>query len=363
MKNTRNRTQTGLHAGMIAGLFLLLGVTGALAQDPSGEVIETESHLFERMAEGVYHARGTGEVRVISNALLIVGAHDALLVDSHVTPNAGRALLDAVAEVTDKPVRYLINSHYHFDHAHGNQAFPEEVEIIGHRFTREKLSGERGNVLEEGTFISFTENVPEQVQELERQVAEADDPERRRELEAQLSVQRAHMESLAETEPTPPNVTIEREMTIHQSVADGTREIQLLHLGRAHTAGDVVVYLPDEELVFTGDIMVPGLAYMGDAYVQDWPATLEALKTLEFDTILPGHGAPTQDLALIDHFQAYLRDLWQSTGELKTRGLNAEEAAEQVDMTGHSANFPQINGPGADVRAIRRIYELMDSED
>ncbi len=79
---------------------------------------------------------GTGSVFTMSNVMVLVGEFDTLVVDSHVTPAAARALLDSIPVITDKPVRYLVNSHYHFDHAHGAQAFPEGIEIIGHEFTR-----------------------------------------------------------------------------------------------------------------------------------------------------------------------------------------------------------------------------------
>lgn len=324
--------------------------------------IETRTHVFTPVADGVYHVAGTGAVNVMSNSMLVVGEHDLLLVDSHVTPNAARALIDAVRSVSEKPVRYLVNTHYHFDHAHGNQVFPPEVEIIGHSFTREKLSGERGNVLEEMTFLSFTEGVPDQIATLQQQIANESDAARREQLQAQLSVQEAHLASLAETEPTPPNITVDTEMRIYQSVNGGGREIRIIHPGRGHTAGDVVVFLPHEKVVFTGDLMLPFLAYMGDAWVQDWPDTLEELKALDFDVLVPGHGPPMYDRAPIDHFQAYMRDLWQQAVAMHAAGNSIQETADTIDLTAHSANYPQIRGTGADVRAIRRIFELLDSD-
>jgi len=105
-------------------LLAVFGYVNAQGEPPS--VIETSSHIFTEMADGVYQVTGTGEVYVMSNALMLVGANDVLLVDSHVTPNAANELLRSVQEVTDKPVRYLVNSHYHFDHAHGNQVFPNK---------------------------------------------------------------------------------------------------------------------------------------------------------------------------------------------------------------------------------------------
>ena len=360
-KRFRLFTLTTLAAGVTA---VMLGYTNVQlsAQTPAPSVIETNSHRFSQIADGVYHYVGTGAVNVMSNGMLVVGENDLLLVDSHVTPGAARALLDAVKAVSDKPVRYLVNSHYHFDHAHGNQVFPADVEIIGHSFTRAKLNGEMGNVLEESTFISFTEGVPAQIANLQTQIAEATDADRKAALEAQLSTALAHQTSLAEIVPTPPNITLEKELTLYQTVMQGSREIQILHTGRGHTGGDVVVFLPQEKLLFTGDLLLPGLSYMGDAFAQDWPNALEALRALDFDTVLPGHGAPMQGKEKIDHFQAYLRDLWTKTASMKQQGLTWQQTAEQIDMTNHSNNYAQIRSAGADPRAIRRIYELLDAE-
>ncbi len=362
MNNKKNRMHAAIAGLMGSGMLMaVFGFVNAQGEPP--EVIETSSHVFTRMAEGVYQVTGTGEVYLMSNALMLVGSEDVLLVDSHVTPNAANALLRSVQAVTDKPVRYLVNSHYHFDHAHGNQVFPEQVEIIGHSYTRIKLNGEMGsNVLTESTHVSFTEGVPALVESLRRQLSDTVDPERRAALQRQLNAQEAHMISLQEIIPTPPNITLDEKMTLFQEMGEGLqdREIQLLHLGRAHTAGDVVIYLPQERMAFTGDMMLPSLSYMGDSFPLEWVDTLEALKGLEIDVILPGHGSPFQDKQIISNFQAYLSDLWTKTAALKASGLTAEEAAAQVDMTNHSGNYAQIRAPGADVRGIRRIYELLD---
>ena len=323
-------------------------------------VVESDSHRFEEVAEGVWHVSGNGTIHTMSNAMVLVGEFDTLIVDSHVTPVAARALIDSLSVVTDKPVRYLVNSHYHFDHAHGNQSFPDGVEIIGHEFTRAKLNGDIGNVLEERTFRSFSDPVPSIVSNLERQVEEESDSGRRAQLQEQLRVQTDYMNAIPEVNPTPPNITLAEKMTLFQVVARGSREIQLLHFGRAHTGGDVVVYLPQERIAFTGDMMLPGLAYMGDGHVDEWPAALEGLKNLNFDAWLHGHGPVMRDKSQISNFQEYLLDLWVKAEGMHSRSAGWEEAAERLDMTNHSANFPQIQGPGVDPRAIRRIFELLD---
>lgn len=345
---------------------LLFAALGFIAMFPSAwaqrNVVETDTHRFVEVADGVWHGSGTGSIHTMSNVMVLVGSFDTLVVDSHVTAAAARALLNSLPAITDKPVRYLVNSHYHFDHAHGNQSFPEGIEIIGHEFTREKLNGDNGNVLEESTFRSYSDPVPSIVANLERQVAAESDPLRRSELQERLRVQTDYMNAIPEVRPTPPNITLDRKMTLFQVVDRGSREIQLLHFGRAHTGGDVVIFLPQEKIVFTGDMMLPGLAYMGDGHVDEWPATLEGLKGLEFDYWLPGHGPVMDSKEPIDNFQAYLRDLWTKTSAMHTEGVAWERAAEQIDMTNHAGNFPQIRGAGVDPRAVRRMYQLIDEQ-
>ena len=82
--------------------------------------------------------------------MVVVNEEDVLLVDSHITPDAARELVKSVSTITDKPVRYVVNTHWHFDHAHGNQFFSKGVEIIGHEYTREKLLG---SVLSEPSYM------------------------------------------------------------------------------------------------------------------------------------------------------------------------------------------------------------------
>ena len=130
------------------------------------------------------------------------------------------------------------------------------------------------------------------------------------------------MNAIGEVQPTPPNITLETKMTLFQVVADGSREIQLHHFGRAHTGGDVMVYLPQDKIVFTGDMMLPGLAYMGDGHVDEWPATLDGLLSLDFDTWLPGHGPVMRTKEIIGHFQVYLRDLWSKTSQMHSDGVS-----------------------------------------
>ncbi len=294
-----------------------------------GSDFEGVAWEFERVAEDVYHARGTGNVTVMSNASIVINENDVLVVDSHVSPAAAASLINELVAITDKPVRYVVNSHYHFDHAHGNQIYPPEVEVIGHEFTRQALAS--GASVTGRTYARFLRIMSEAPGFLEGQ------------------------EGL---EPTPPNVTLSERMTLFR----GGREIQLLFFGRGHTGGDIVTYLPAERVLMTGDLLLEGLPYMGDGFPADWPDTLEELKGLDFDVVLPGHGRPFTNRAVIDNLQAYLRDVWARVGDAHARGLSIEDAAEQVDLSDHADSYPQIQGPGVPLPTVQRIYELLDGE-
>ena len=313
-----------------------------------------QAHRFQQVAEGVYAALGTGTINTGSNSVVIVNADDVVVVDSHVTPAAARALVEDIRTLTPKPVRYVIDTHYHWDHAHGNQVFGPDVQVIGHEFVREML---RGDVLDQRTYRSFTDPLPAQVRTLEAQAAAATSPEQKRQLEARVAAQKTYLSQLAEIRPTPPTVTYQTRMTLVR----GGREIQLLFLGRGHTGGDTVVYLPAERLIATGDLIVGDFRfmYMGDAFVNEWADTVDKVLQLDFATVVPGHGAPFQGKDTLRHYQAYWRDLWQKAGELRARGVAPEEAARTIDLAAHKGNFPSIQGPGVDVRAMQRMYELM----
>jgi hypothetical protein len=99
---------------------------------------------------------------------------------------------------------------------------------------------------------------------------------------------------------------------------------------------------------------------MGDAQFSEWITTLDALKKLDFDIDLPGHGMPFRGKELITAFQGYLRDLMKQVADLRKQGVTAEAAAQRVDLTAYRNSFPQIQGRGAELRGVKRLYAWMD---
>ena len=185
---------------------------------------------FEQIANGVHFATGTGAMTTMSNAMVIVNADHIMLVDTSVTPAAARALVAQIKEeISPRPIKYVFNSHYHFDHAHGNQIFGDDVEIMAHEFIRKM---HLTNVIQQRTNRNFTAGLPAQIEQMKGRIAKAATPDERAKLEAALSVTEAHNKAVQETVVKPPNVTFTEKMVIHK----GGREVQL-HLLRARPHG------------------------------------------------------------------------------------------------------------------------------
>jgi cyclase len=324
---------------------------------PPGTNYQGPAFTFNKITEGVYLAIGTGNLVVMSNAAIIEGDQDVLVVDSHVTPGGAWALSEELKAITAKPIRYVVNSHFHFDHSHGNQIYGRDVEIIGHEFARAQMVA--GKSLESRAHDFYVGGVPNTIKALEGRLAAASDETQRATIQAQLDVQRNHLEGTKAVRPTPPTVTLTHTMTLHR----GSREIRILHLGRAHTAGDVIVYLPRERIIATGDLLVEGTSYMGDAFFTEWIDTIEMLKQLDFETVLPGHGRAFTGKAKLDQWQAYLRDFWAQAQKFHQAGVPWEEAAKLVDLRGHAANYPTIRAAGlVPNHGMLRAYEILDGK-
>lgn len=311
------------------------------------------AHRFEKVADGIFYATATGSVVIGSNGVVIVNDEDVMVVDPGISAAAATTFIADVKTLTNKPIKYVVDTHYHYDHAFGNQVFGPEVTIIGHDTTRRRLNGP-GSLKERTYLTNSTAAIANRFTLLKRQIAEAADAKERAIYERQLTIHQRYADEQPKIRPTPPNATLSRDMTLHR----GGREIQIRFLGRAHTDGDIVVFLPRERMIATGDMITSGLSYTGDAFVEEWPATLEAVLALDFDTVLPGHGAPFKGKDHIRNLQAYWRDFYSQATALRKQGVSPEEAAKRIDLTKHAGAIPAAKNPGVDPRGVDRIYDL-----
>lgn len=333
---------------------VLAGMAAASLAFDAQTMSPQAAYKFQLIGPGIYSAIGTGALNVGSNSAVIVNRDDVMIVDSHISPEAARVMLADLKAISDKPVRFLVNTHFHYDHTNGNQVFGPAVDIIGHEFTRAKMSG--ADYTHTGLLGDLLTGLPKQMADAKARAAAEQDSTAKARLDQQLRVQTAFADEIKELKPTPPNVTLDDRMTMVR----GDREIRLLYLGHGHTGGDLVVYLPTERVLCSGDLLVNGIANLVDGYVDEWPATLEKLKALDFDDVIPGHGEPFKGKERIGYFQDYLKDLWAQASKLHEEHVPAADAAKRIDLTAHKAHYATINGPGVNPAAVARIYAVIE---
>ena len=280
------------------------------------------------VAEGVYAAIAKPAYKVNCNAVIILLDDGVLVVDTHSKPSAARALIEQIKKITDKPVRFVVNTHFHWDHYQGNQAYPSSwpagVEIISSQATRDNIA-QRGVPRVKHEIATM----PQEIESLKSDLAKATDPAKKEQLRSNLAQAEAYLDELKSMQVTLPTMTFDRSMVLYRR----SRTVEFLWLGNAHTNGDVFVYLPHEKILVTGDALHGWTPYMGDSYPYDWIQTLDAAEKLDFDQAIGGHGEVMHGKQKFELWKQYFRDLMDETGQAYARGSSLEDAEKEVSKT------------------------------
>jgi glyoxylase-like metal-dependent hydrolase (beta-lactamase superfamily II) len=292
-------------------------------------LVWTASHvalLAKEIAPGVYaiYPDSSGEkndagVPEATSGGFVIGDNGVLVVDTMLNRRLAGQVMALIREKTDQPIRYIVNSSYHGDHSYGNQFFPEGVNIIQHRATRDYI---RDHFTEDITFM--------------KQYFGTD-------------------QGLDELRPVPASLLLEDSADI--TVDLGNAEVRIRHLGFAQTEGDLFVTAAGGQVVFTGNPVIakePALPWLLDGHLIESIATMKALRTLapEGAIVVPGHGAPTTNAA-IDYHIAYLEELKRHVQDAIAAGKSKDETVAAVAMTEydgyklHPWVHLQVNVPAA----------------
>jgi cyclase len=269
-----------------------------------------EKNLFDlkKVADGVYAAFAGPAYKVNSNSAVILTNDGAIVVDTHSKPSAATALYKDIQGVTKNPVKKIINTHFHWDHWQGNEiykgAYPA-LEIIASEQTRQNMTKQDAGVGGIPHIERQITALPAEIEKLKEEVARTSDADAKARVQSNLRQAEAYLEELKKMRPAPPTRGVPSGVT---TLREGGREIQLHVVGRAHTDGDVFVYLPKEKVLVTGDAVVGWMPFIGDGYPEDWVQSLATLEKLDFTHIIPGHGdvAPKAQVTFLKN---YLADL------------------------------------------------------
>jgi len=278
---------------------------------------------FKRIADGVHVAVAAPAYKVNCNTAIIEDGDGVLIVDTHSKPSAARVIVEHVRSLTSKPVRYVINTHFHWDHWHGNEVYPAaypNAEIITNQLTREAMVKKGLKRIQD-----HVRQVPTEIANLRGQLAAATSAAERARLEGDVRLAEAYLAEVTALKPALPTMAFERTMKLYRR----DREIHLLYLGRAHTEGDVFVYLPKEKVVVTGDAVIGWTPFMGDGYPEDWAGTLDALGQLDFTQLIMGHGDPA-GRDWLRTFRGYVGDMVEAVRREVATGATLDEVKKRV---------------------------------
>ena len=277
---------------------------------------------FKTVADGVHVAVAQPAYKVNCNTAIIEDDDGLTVVDTHSKPTAARVIVEHLRGMTTKPVRYVVNTHFHWDHWHGNEVYPAAypgAEIVTNQITREAMMMKGLKRIGD-----HQRQMPADIAKLEADLAAAKGDQRAK-LERELGLARAYLAEVNALKPALPTIAFEQTMKLYRR----EREIHLMHLGRAHTAGDVFVYLPKEKVVITGDALIGWTPFMGDGFPEDWAGTLDRLAQLDFTHVIMGHGE-LADRDWLRVFRGYVGDMVAAVREEAATGATLDEVKQRV---------------------------------
>ncbi len=236
---------------------------------------------LEPVAPDLYLLTGVG-----GNVTVLITKAGAAVVDSMSFVRQGRAIRERIRALTPKPVVALLNTHYHFDHTHGNPAFEPGTQVISTLRTLQRLRSLDDDFWHEAPARKLL-----------------------------------------------PGTILDGSIDINV----GGKTVRALYLGRGHTDGDLVVLFVEDRVLAAGDLFFngywPNIDLEGGASVEEWSATLDRVLALDFDRVIPGHG-PISDRAGLERFRDFLRSLWTQTEAVVARGGSVADARREIDLAG-----------------------------
>ncbi len=252
-----------------------------------------------RVADGIYAFLAPETLALVSgNSIAIIGSDAVMVVDTGHFPSATRKMIAEIRRLTNRPVRFVVNTHWHPDHHSGNFVYREEfpeVAIISTEYTREQIEKQSGKYDQPEKLSAIVEAMREQLASGKKRDGSALSPGDREVLGVVVAEAEQAIPELRQVTLVRPVLGFEQRLILHL----GGRDVEVMFLGRGNTGGDAVVYVPQSKVLITGDLLVAPIPYAYGSFFSDWIQTLRRLRAMEAIAIVPGHGP-------VEHDERYL---------------------------------------------------------
>jgi glyoxylase-like metal-dependent hydrolase (beta-lactamase superfamily II) len=304
---------------------------------PCAAGAQNQSLEILKIGDGVYAAIYS-EFRmdpVEGNTLIVVTSEGVVVFDTGHSADTARRTIAEIRKLTKQPVRFVVNSHWHDDHVFGNQAYEEAfpgVQFVAHRETRADMISQSVPSLKTHG-VEYWKKMMDGFQErLAKGVTSDDKPltdAQRTRLTEQARTVREYLPKFEGQRIVLPSVVVDDGLTLHL----GGQEIRVLHLGLGNTRGDLVLYLPRDRVVATGDLVVHPTPFAYGSFPAEWIGTLKALRALDATAIVPGHGPLMRDTAYVDLLIELFESLVAQVNDAVRRGLSLDQTRKALDLT------------------------------
>lgn len=318
--------------------FFLCAVLAILPQDPSPQF------EMQQLAESVYAAIRTEPVGlgVDANNLFVIDDEGVVVVDTNFGATSTREVVAALRRITDKPVTHVVNTHAHDDHVLGNQVYRElfpRAAFIAHAFTRDYLPGKglEARRRQVAALPEFKTQLERMLEEGKTGSGRALTDEERAGYASDIRLISRYLADAPSFEIVLPTIAVSDRLTLHRS----GRDIEIRFLGGGHTAGDLVVYLPKERILATGDLVVAPIPLVGgdQSHIGPWISSLDQVAALQPDVIIPGHGPLMRNLTYVKQMARLFRAIRDQTVAAAARGETLEQARKSVDLAAWEREF------------------------
>jgi cyclase len=293
---------------------------------------------FVNAAPGVYFAHARRQTMINCNAAIFVRSKDVVVVDAHSKPSAAASIIGQIRrQITSKPVRYVINTHFHWDHTQGDPGYKHsdgKMDFIASSMTKELMEKNCVARMKESA-----DSVPPRIEAMRRRAENAKSDAEKAFCEEEIRQMQAYLADLKQNyELVLPTITFDKSYLL----SDPAFDLHLEFHGRSHTAGDTFVYCPQQRAIATGDASHGWLPNIGDGYPRMWPGTIDEVAKMDFRYILGGHGPMQSERTVMMSQRNYIEELTEKIEAGKKAGQGIEELQKRITVA--SLRSMQSNG-------------------